>query len=102
VPFLTLQEEERQTESDAEENRGVDNLRWEFLGGLGLEEGSVKLNALLLNSSSPTHHVLPSSTVSSFSKEGDGEDTHAQTLTWKPNCYKGSKCFVTSSKNFVF
>lgn len=35
------------------------NPCWEFLGGLGLEEGFVKLNSLLLNSRSPTHCALP-------------------------------------------
>lgn len=72
-------------ESDAESNHGIEwkelNLCWAFLGGLGLKEEFVKLNPLLLNSSSPTHHVLPNSTVSFFLKNGDGEDTHAQTPT---------------------
>lgn len=72
-------------ESDAESNHGIEwkelNLCWAFLGGLGLKEEFVKLNPLLLNSSSPTHYVLPNSTVSVFLKNGDGEDTHAQTPT---------------------
>lgn len=91
--------------SDAEENWRMEwkklNPCWEFLGGLGLEEGFVKLNSLLLNSSSPTHCELPNSTVSSRLKKGHGGDAHAQTPTWKLNCYKGRWCFVTSSKNSI-
>lgn len=76
------------------------HLSWEFLG-LGLEQGCVKLNWLLLIFSCPTHHVLPNSTVSSFLRKGDGEDAQPQTPMWKLNCYKGRQCFVTSSKNSV-